>query len=170
MGPLESVLCPLCIYYGCVDWYFCRTPISGSGGVSDSFICSWDPSPTVLPHTALIGGYMPNLTVTCYAMFRCPWEACSFLEGNGEGVDLEKKERRDRAGRIGESGNCRWNKLYERRIKKKKRKGGPVVMVSPHTSSYPKANAVLPCLRYICLVDSWFCWVFVLFCCCCCCF
>lgn len=42
---------------------------------------------------------MPSLIEACYAIFGYQWEACSFLEGNGEAVDLGK--RRGRGGGVG---------------------------------------------------------------------
>ena len=45
-----SDLGPLHVSYGCVACSSCRTPNSGSRGVSDSFVCCWDPfPPTGLP-------------------------------------------------------------------------------------------------------------------------
>lgn len=71
----------LLIHYGCVAEFSCGNPNSGSGVVSDSFDCSWNPlPPTGLPHTALIGGHVLSLIVTCY-----PRDAFSFLKGNRGG-------------------------------------------------------------------------------------
>lgn len=71
----------LLIHYGCVAEFSCGNPNSGDGVVSDSFDCSWNPlPPTGLPHTALIGGHVFSLTVTCY-----PRDAFSFLKGNRGG-------------------------------------------------------------------------------------
>jgi hypothetical protein len=48
----------------------------------------------------------------CYLL-----EACSFLKGNGGGVDLgEEKCAGEKAGRHGRRGNCGQDVLYERRI------------------------------------------------------
>ena len=44
---------------------------------------------------------MPSLTVTFYAVFnRCPWQVCSFLKGNGGGVDLEEWGDGERLGGV----------------------------------------------------------------------
>lgn len=127
-----SVLGPLCGNYECVDCYFCGTPNSGSG-VPRTLSQLWESFSYWLASHRLDLRYMPSLTVTGCAVFRwCPWEACSSLKGNGGGVDLGEHGRRGRAGRGEESGTCRWNKLYERRSKKGKRKGAPAPGVPSH--------------------------------------
>jgi hypothetical protein len=45
----------LYICYGCVALCICGIPNSGSGAVSDSLACLWDPfPPTEFPHAASI--------------------------------------------------------------------------------------------------------------------
>jgi hypothetical protein len=59
----------LCIYVIVVACCFCRTLNSGSESLSDSFTCSWAPFPPIgLPCPVLIGGCIPSLIVTCYAI------------------------------------------------------------------------------------------------------
>lgn len=68
--------------------------------MSLTFACLWDVfPPSGLSPPALIGGFVPNLIASCYAVF-CgyPREVCSFLEGNREAVGL-----RDRDGEAGRS-------------------------------------------------------------------
>ena len=43
---------------------------------------------------------MSTITVACYTIFGlCPWEAYSFLRGDGGGVDLREVEIVGRGGR-----------------------------------------------------------------------
>lgn len=66
----------------------------GVGGVSGPFDCSWNPfPPTGLLHPALLRlGFVPSLSVTCYAVLcLCPWEGCSFLKVNKGGMALEER-------------------------------------------------------------------------------
>lgn len=73
-------------------------------GVSDSFACSWYLFPHIgLPHPALRGGFVPFVIVSWCAGFS--WyhrKACSFLKGNGGGVDLV--DRRGISWETGKSG------------------------------------------------------------------
>lgn len=48
---------------------------------------------------------MLNLTVTCYPVLCYPWDACSFLEGNREGVD-RGEGKYEETGRRGGKGYC----------------------------------------------------------------
>jgi hypothetical protein len=63
--PYGSEVGPLHIPYDCVVWGPCATPSSGSGGVSDSSACDWDPfPPTGSSHLALIWGFVLSPTVS----------------------------------------------------------------------------------------------------------
>ena len=79
---------PLHTCCGYVAWCFC-----GSGGIFDYFGYSWHHFPPVgLPCPAPIVQFMPNLTLTYYAMFSgYSWEICSFLKGNGEREDVGER-------------------------------------------------------------------------------
>lgn len=88
-GPHGSSLGLLCIH-GSLRWGFLVVLTMLQ---SDSFVCLWDPfPPTGLPHPALIWGFVPSLTASCYAEFNWYlWEACSLLKGNGGGVDFGER-------------------------------------------------------------------------------
>ena len=68
--------------------------------------------------SSLIRGCLPCFTASSFVMFGCYLlEACSFLKGNGGGVDLgEEKCAGEKAGRHGRRGNCGQDVLYEIRI------------------------------------------------------
>lgn len=51
-----------------------------------------------------------------------PWEACSFINENGGGMDMGEKGGRGRGGKSGGRRNCSWNVLCERRIERKEGK------------------------------------------------
>lgn len=90
-----SVQGPLPTRCSCLARGSCGTPNSESEGVSDFFPCSWDLSlPAEFPQPALIWGYMPSLTTTCYAVFnQYHWKVCYFLKGiRGGAVGLGKRE------------------------------------------------------------------------------
>lgn len=72
---------------------FCENPNSGSRDVPDSSICSWDPFLQAgLPRSALISGFALSLIVTSVTVFSLyPWEDCSFLKGNGGGIDIGRE-------------------------------------------------------------------------------
>lgn len=70
-------LCPLPICYGCIAWRSSGIPKSGSGSISDDYVCFWNPG---LPSPALIWRIVPSIIVICYAMFGWyPREACSIF-------------------------------------------------------------------------------------------
>ena len=84
---------PLCICYNCAIWSFYETPNCEGRG------CLWfcclhlaAIPPTGLPHPALTEEEVPSLTIIWYIMIVWyPWEACSYLKRNSEGVDGGKK-------------------------------------------------------------------------------
>lgn len=80
----------------------CETPNRGSG-VSLTLACSWDPFPPAgLPRPVMIWDLVPRLTVTCYTVLSWqPWEARSFLKGNGGRLDLEERGSGGGTGRRG---------------------------------------------------------------------
>lgn len=99
-----------------IAWYFCGTPESGNGCVSDTFAFSWDSYPSICLHCpASIWGLSLCHIVPWSILFSCLLEVCSFLKGNRERVDLREREN---GGNWEEwrKGNCGRNILYERRI------------------------------------------------------
>ena len=69
---------------------------------------------TGLPNLALIGAFVPSLIASCYAMLSWyHWKGCSFLKGNGGGVEREKgdrkkkEEKKSKRGSHGLSPTCR---------------------------------------------------------------
>lgn len=68
---------------------------------------------------------MPGLIALCYALFLFgwyPWNACSFLRGNGGEIDLGKRVVSDGKTMSSEwRRGCGLNVLYEIRINKNKK-------------------------------------------------
>lgn len=87
---LYKVLC-ICLMVVYIDVLVGLLTV-GMGIVSDTFAWSWDPFlPTGSPFPALLWGFAPGLTVTCYSIFSChPFEACSFLKKKENNIDFWK--------------------------------------------------------------------------------
>lgn len=87
MGPeLIYTRFSVCIIMA-VFWCSHGNPNSGGRCFSDSFACSWDSFPPI---------GLPCIIVSCFVLFGCLLEACSFSEG---GVDL---------GERGGGGQLKW--------------------------------------------------------------
>lgn len=55
--------------------------------------------PTGLPCPPLIREFVPDLIVFCCVIFGCyPWEACTLLIGNRDGVDLGERRGGEELG------------------------------------------------------------------------
>lgn len=101
IGPLQMLWV--------LAWCFGKSPDSASGGVSDSFACSWNLFPiTSFPLPALRWGFIPRGFVYCSAVFICcPWKPWSLLGSRGW-----KRGGMEELGGVKE-GNHRWDVQWQ---------------------------------------------------------
>lgn len=124
---MRSVSGPLHAFCGCLGWGFCGTPNNGSGDISDSFACSWDPfPPTQSPCPALVWEFVPRLSASCYAVMLS-------LRGL---LFSEVKQRSSGSGLGGESDKRgAWDAEEGNKKKKERKKRWLVLIPSPRPLS-----------------------------------